>query len=96
MQLFYAPDITPPLYTLSDEESKHCVRVLRLSVGDELHITDGKGNKAQRNLGYDAQIADVLCGVQHAGQIDLSQTKRADQNAREQISRYRRQLQRLD
>ena len=44
MQLFYAPDITPPLYTLSDEESKHCVRVLRLSVGDELHITDGKGN----------------------------------------------------
>ena len=44
MQLFYAPDITPPLYTLSDEESKHCVRVLRLGVGDSLHITDGRGN----------------------------------------------------
>ena len=44
MQLFYAPDITPPLYTLGDEESKHCVRVLRLGVGDKLHITDGKGN----------------------------------------------------
>ena len=44
MQLFYAPDITPPLYTLGDEESKHCVRVLRLGVGDKLHITDGRGN----------------------------------------------------
>lgn len=44
MQLFYAPDITPPHYTLSEEESKHCVRVLRLGRGDELHITDGRGN----------------------------------------------------
>ena len=44
MQLFYAPDITPPLYTLSEEESKHCVRVLRLGRGDTLHITDGRGN----------------------------------------------------
>lgn len=44
MQLFYAPDIVPPHHTLSEEESKHCVRVLRLGVGDELHLTDGRGN----------------------------------------------------
>lgn len=44
MQLFYAPDLTPPLHTLGEEESKHCVRVLRLSKGDTLHITDGRGN----------------------------------------------------
>ncbi len=44
MQLFYAPDIVPPDYTLSEEESKHCVRVLRMGVGDQLHITDGRGN----------------------------------------------------
>lgn len=44
MQLFYAPEITLPRYTLSEEESKHCVRVLRMTVGDELHLTDGKGN----------------------------------------------------
>lgn len=44
MQLFYAPDIVPPHHTLSEEESKHCVRVLRLGVGDELHLTDGHGN----------------------------------------------------
>lgn len=44
MQLFYAPDLTPPLHTLSEEESKHCVRVLRLGCGDTLYITDGQGS----------------------------------------------------
>ena len=43
MQLFYAPEITTPLYTLPEEESGHCVRVLRLKEGDSLHITDGRG-----------------------------------------------------
>ena len=44
MQLFYAPNITLPLYTLEEEESKHCIKVLRLKQGDQLHLTDGKGN----------------------------------------------------
>lgn len=43
MQLFYAPDIQPPHHTLSDEESKHCIRVLRLGRGSRLHLTDGRG-----------------------------------------------------
>lgn len=53
MQLFYAPDITVPYYTLSEEESKHCVRVLRLGAGDELMLTDGTGNM------FTARIADA-------------------------------------
>ncbi len=44
MQLFYAPDFTTPRYTLSEDESKHCIRVLRLTIGSPLHITDGRGN----------------------------------------------------
>lgn len=44
MLLFYDPGIVPPVHTLSEQESKHCVRVLRLGCGDTLHITDGKGN----------------------------------------------------
>ena len=41
-QLFYAPDIaiTP---VLPEDESQHCVRVLRLNEGDSIIITDGKG-----------------------------------------------------
>lgn len=42
MYLFYCPDIEMK-QTLSEEESAHCVRVLRYSVGDEILITDGKG-----------------------------------------------------
>ncbi|HCC53194.1 MAG TPA: 16S rRNA (uracil(1498)-N(3))-methyltransferase [Porphyromonadaceae bacterium] len=41
--LFYAPDIAinPEL---PEEESQHCIRVLRLKEGDEITITDGKGH----------------------------------------------------
>ncbi len=44
MQLFYAPNFTEPSYTLSEDESKQCIRVLRAQLGDTLHITDGRGN----------------------------------------------------
>lgn len=43
MHVFYTPDIqTKP--ELPEEEAQHCVRVLRLSAGDEITLTDGKGN----------------------------------------------------
>ena len=42
MYLFYCPEIETK-QTLSEEESGHCVRVLRYSVGDEILITDGRG-----------------------------------------------------
>ncbi len=50
MQLFYAPDLEPPLYTLGEEESKHCVRVLRLGCGDTIHLTDGRGNLCRAEI----------------------------------------------
>lgn len=42
MQIFYTPDILlrPEL---PEEEAGHCVRVLRLTEGDEILLTDGKG-----------------------------------------------------
>jgi 16S rRNA (uracil1498-N3)-methyltransferase len=45
MQLFYTPDIDPSVsqYFLSEEESKHAVRVLRLVNGDAVTLIDGKG-----------------------------------------------------
>lgn len=42
MALFFAPDIQSS-WELPEEESAHCLRVLRLGVGDELEVTDGKG-----------------------------------------------------
>lgn len=42
MHLFYCPDIATSL-TLSEEESHHCVKVLRLVEGDEIDVVDGNG-----------------------------------------------------
>lgn len=43
MHLFYTPDLLTDTYRLSEEESKHCVRVLRLTEGEKLFLVDGKG-----------------------------------------------------
>jgi 16S rRNA (uracil1498-N3)-methyltransferase len=44
MQIFYAPDINGDTYTLDVNESKHIVRVLRMTRGTEVRLIDGKGN----------------------------------------------------
>lgn len=43
MHVFYTPDIlrNPEL---PEEEAQHCTRVLRLGVGDNITLTDGRGN----------------------------------------------------
>jgi 16S rRNA (uracil1498-N3)-methyltransferase len=55
MQLFYTPDINPTTfhYFLNEEESKHCVRVLRLERGNEVLLIDGRGGF------YSAEIQDA-------------------------------------
>lgn len=42
MQIFYTPEISVNS-ELPEEEAGHCIRVLRLSEGDEILLTDGKG-----------------------------------------------------
>jgi 16S rRNA (uracil1498-N3)-methyltransferase len=45
MQLFYDKEINPEasLFTFSQEESKHIVKVLRKKIDDILYLTNGKG-----------------------------------------------------
>ena len=43
MHIFYTPDINSDTYLLSEEESKHCIKVLRLQKGSLLFLVDGKG-----------------------------------------------------
>ena len=43
MHLFYTPDINSEEYILSEEESKHCTRVLRLKEQDTVYLVDGAG-----------------------------------------------------
>ena len=44
MELFYCPEIVNGISELSNEESYHCVKVLRHIAGDEINIIDGVGN----------------------------------------------------
>lgn len=43
MHVFYTPDITAADYVLNEEESRHCMKVLRLVIGDVVHLIDGSG-----------------------------------------------------
>ena len=43
MHVFFTPDIQTHA-ELPEEEAQHCVRVLRLNIGDQITLTDGKGN----------------------------------------------------
>lgn len=53
MNLFYTPDIAnKDNYTLSESESKHAIRVLRLKIHETLTLVDGKGKF------YNAVISD--------------------------------------
>ena len=49
MYLFYTPDILTS-HCLSEEESAHCVRVLRYTRSDEILLTDGVGNTYQARI----------------------------------------------
>lgn len=53
MHVFYTPDITSNSYTLNEEESKHCSKVLRLNLGDVVHLIDGRGGL------YEAEISAI-------------------------------------
>jgi len=44
MQLFYASEIYDTYAVLSEDESSHCIRVLRKSSGDSVEVIDGKGH----------------------------------------------------
>ncbi|MEO8794102.1 MAG: 16S rRNA (uracil(1498)-N(3))-methyltransferase [Daejeonella sp.] len=53
MHLFYTPLISGELHMLNEEESKHCIRVLRLQVNEEINLIDGRGGF------YTAEIIDA-------------------------------------
>ena len=50
MQLFYQPNIPEGIHYLDDEESRHAVKVLRLTEGSEIQLTDGKGSFYQAKI----------------------------------------------
>ncbi len=70
--VFYTPQISDGPCQLSPEESAHCVRTLRHTAGDLIHLVNGKGEK------YEATISDAhpkKCIVHQASLIEKQDLK---------------------
>ena len=62
MHIFYTPDIENS-HELPEEEAAHALRVLRLQPGDEVMLTDGKGNFHRARISLAAHkrcLVDIL------------------------------------
>jgi len=55
MEIFYAKEVAGKTVFLDQEESTHCVRVLRHRVGDEITVVDGQGTMMRCRLTDDSQ-----------------------------------------
>lgn len=52
MEIYYQPDLSKNVLFLSEDESRHCIKVLRSKAGDKIIVVDGKG------LRVNAEIAE--------------------------------------
>lgn len=74
MALFYVPDIADR-WELSEEEAAHCLRVLRLSVGAPLEITDGRGTLYKAVI---SSIAGKHCYVEAKEVVEMPKNWRGN------------------
>jgi 16S rRNA (uracil1498-N3)-methyltransferase len=51
MHVFYTPDIISDDYVLNEDESKHCIKVLRLNIGAVVYLIDGVGGLYKAEIG---------------------------------------------
>jgi 16S rRNA (uracil1498-N3)-methyltransferase len=71
MQLFYISGIEGSSCVLGEEESWHCIKVLRLGEGDAVDLTDGKGNF------YHGKLTTI----HHKGcRVEITEAKHIPQN----------------
>jgi 16S rRNA (uracil1498-N3)-methyltransferase len=62
LNLFYTPDINSGIYSLNEEESRHCKTVLRLRNDDKVYLTDGRGTLFTCRI-LDSQARNVTVEV---------------------------------
>lgn len=73
MHTFYTTNIDSSIAQLDEQESKHAVKVLRLSVGDSVRLIDGKGGIATGSI---LENHHKRCSVQIKSKEFFEQKKR--------------------
>ncbi|STD06621.1 Ribosomal RNA small subunit methyltransferase E [Chryseobacterium carnipullorum] len=58
MKLFFG-EISNGKAIINDEEQQHIVKVLRMKDGEEIHVTDGKGNVVSGKLLIEGKKANI-------------------------------------
>ncbi|KEY19006.1 RsmE family RNA methyltransferase [Kaistella antarctica] len=84
MKLFYGEVI--PEVKINEEEQTHIVKVLRMRSGEEIFVTDGKGNLAKGNLHFEgkkvsldiSEIKENLPNFSNQLHIAIAPTKNID------------------
>ena len=88
MHVFYTPDIQIKA-ELPEEEAQHCIRVLRLTTGDEITLTDGKGHFYRAEISAATNKRCMVTILETIGQdllwqghlhIAMAPTKNMDRN----------------
>ena len=86
MQLFHHSNAEEGAFTLPQDESKHVVRVLRKSVGDLIHVTDGKGRLFEATIAeanknrceLDLKLKEASAPMDPALSLVIAPTKSSD------------------
>src|SRR5687767_2897407 len=60
LPFFYLPDLSEKTIVLDEDNSKHIISVLRMTTGEELLFTDGKGTKAKARIINDNRKKTVV------------------------------------
>lgn len=71
LSCFYIPEIESSTIHLSEEESKHAIKVLRLRKGDYVLVTNGKGKLAQAQI-VDNHKTDTLLQIESIEELPPS------------------------
>ena len=69
MILYFSNTVEDGLIRLDEDESKHCLKVLRLGIGDTIHVTDGKGKL------YEARISGTASGCVAAAILNTTSSE---------------------
>jgi 16S rRNA (uracil1498-N3)-methyltransferase len=71
--IFFAPDIRQHPF-LTEDESQHCVKVLRMKEGEQIVVTDGKGFFYDCTL-LQAHPKRCAVGIDRVTQIDKTRNE---------------------
>ncbi|MBK8808562.1 MAG: 16S rRNA (uracil(1498)-N(3))-methyltransferase [Bacteroidales bacterium] len=73
MNIFYTPELQSMQYEMTEEESKHCIRVLRKALGDKISLVDGKGTFFTAEIINDNPKHCVVAVIDKTSQVNRSE-----------------------